>query len=84
MTLFDDVLDGGSFAPQAFGPHEAFAGVLLAASACDGYINQEEVQGLVTILNTMKLYQHVPPHRFNSMMDRLFGVLNRGGASQIL
>ncbi|QDU93651.1 tellurite resistance TerB family protein [Lignipirellula cremea] len=84
MSLFDDVLGDSSFQPQAFGPQEAFAGILLSASACDGHIADEEVQSLMTILTRMKLYQHVPPHKFNSMMDRLIGVLKRGGPEKLV
>lgn len=84
MSLFDEVIQDGSFQEQDFGPHEGFAGVLLASSACDGHIADEEVQGLVTILGRMKLYQHVAPHKFNSMMDRLLGVLKRGGPEQLV
>ena len=84
MSLFDDVAGQSSFAPKAFGPHEGFAGVLLAGSACDGHIAVEEVQSLVTILIRMKMYQYVPPHKFNSMMDRLLGILKRGGPEALL
>lgn len=85
MSLFDNVFEGdSSFAPRAFGPQEGFAGVLLAASACDGHIASEEVQSLVTILIRMKMYQYVPPHKFNSMLDRLLGVLKRGGPAQLV
>ncbi|MEK6236021.1 MAG: tellurite resistance TerB family protein [Planctomycetales bacterium] len=84
MSLFDDVMGDAAFAPEAFGPHEGFAGILLAASACDGHIADEEVQSLMTILNRMKLYQYVPPHKFNSMMDRLLGVLKRGGPEKLI
>jgi tellurite resistance protein len=58
--------------------------VLLAASACDGHIADEEVQSLVTTLGRMKMYQHVPPHKFNAMMDRILGVLKRGGPGKLL
>ena len=84
MTIFDDVLEDGQFQEQPFGPHEGFAGVLLASSACDGHIADEEVQGLVTILGRMKLYQHVTPNRFGSMIDRLLGVLKRKGPEQLV
>lgn len=85
MSLFDDddVL-GGGFEEKPFGPHEGFAGVLLGASACDGHIADEEVQSLMTCLGRMKLYQHVQPHTFNSMMDRLSGILKRGGTEKLL
>ncbi len=84
MSLFDDVLGDSSFEPQNFGPQEAFAGVLLGASACDGHIADEEVQSLITCLRRMKMYQYVPPHKFNSMMDRLLGILKRGGTGKLL
>ncbi|GAA4430076.1 tellurite resistance TerB family protein [Bremerella cremea] len=84
MSLFDDVLDDSSFAPEQFGPQEGFAGTLLAASACDGHIADEEVGTLVTTLGRMKMYQNVPPHKFNSMMDRLLGILKRGGPEKLI
>lgn len=84
MSLFDDVMGDSSFAPQAFGPHEGVAGILLAASACDGHISDEEVQSLMVALGRMKLYQHVPPHKFGSILDRLLGVLKRGGPGKVL
>jgi len=84
MSVFDEVLQDGQFQEEAFGPHEGFAGVLLASSACDGHIADEEVQGLLTILGRMRLYQHVTPHKFGSMMDRLLGVLKRKGPEQLV
>ena len=85
MSIFDEegVLDG-QFEEKPFGPQEGFAGVLLGASACDGHIADEEVQSLMTCLGRMNLYQHVQPHRFNNMMDRLSGVLKRGGPEKLL
>jgi hypothetical protein len=84
MSLFDDVLGDSSFAPQSLGPQEGFAATLLAASACDGHIADEEVQSLVTILGRMKMYQNAPPHKFSSMMDRILGMLKRGGPEKLL
>jgi tellurite resistance protein len=84
MSIFDDVLSDGQFQEPTLGPQEGVAGVLLASSACDGHIADEEVQGLFTILTRMRLYQHVPPHKFNSMMDRLIGMLKRGGPEQLV
>ena len=84
MSVFDEVLQDGQFEQQAFGPHEGFAGVLLASSACDGHIADEEVQGLFTILTRMRLYQHVTPNKFGSMFDRLLGILKRKGPEQLV
>ncbi|MFM9964480.1 MAG: tellurite resistance TerB family protein [Planctomycetaceae bacterium] len=69
---------------KPFGPREGYAGVLLCASACDGHIADEEVQALVTALMRMKMYQNVPNHQFSSMMDRLLGILKRGGPEKLL
>lgn len=69
---------------QAMGPREGFAGVLLSASACDGHISDEEVQGVMIALGRMKLYQHCNEHQFRSMMDRLVGILKRGGPEKLL
>lgn len=84
MGLFDDDVLDGQFQEKTFGPHEGVAGVLLGASACDGHIADEEVQSLMTTLSRMDLYQHVPPHKFSAMMDRILGVLKRGGPEKLL
>jgi hypothetical protein len=83
MGLFDNLF-GGVAGEQQFGPQEGFAGVLLCASACDGHIADEEVSSLVTTLARMKLYQNMTGQRFNSMMDKLLGVLKRGGPEKLL
>ena len=83
MSLFDDIV-GNDFQEEAFGPQEGFAGVLLCSSACDGHISGDEVQVLMMKLSRMKLYQRVSESRFNNMMDRLMGVLKRGGPEKLL
>ena len=83
MSLFDDVV-GDDFQEESFGPQEGFAGVLLCSSACDGHISGDEVQVLMMKLSRMKLYQRVSESRFNNMMDRLMGVLKRGGPDKLL
>ena len=83
MSLFDDVV-GNDFQEESFGPQEGFAGVLLCSSACDGHISGDEVQVLMMKLSRMKLYQRISESRFNNMMDRLMGVLKRGGPEKLL
>ncbi len=83
MGLLDNVF--GNFGQeQPFGPQEGFAGVLLGAAACDGHIADEEVQGLFTIMGRMKLYQNLTSQKYSTMMDRLLGLLKRGGPEQLL
>lgn len=83
MSLFDDVV-GNEFQEAHFGPQEGFAGVLLASSACDGHISGDEVQTLMMQLGRMKLYQRVSDTQFNNMMDRLMGILKRGGPEKLV
>jgi hypothetical protein len=83
VSLFDEAF-GSVAQKQPIGPREAYAGVLLCASACDGHIADEEVRSLTMALGRMKLYQHVPDHQFGGMMDRLLGMLKRGGPEKLL
>lgn len=83
MSLFDDVV-GDQFQEENFGPQEGFAGVLLCSSACDGHITGDEVQILMMKLGRMKLYQRISEQQFGNMMDRLMGVLKRGGPEKLL
>jgi len=83
MSLFDDILDDHSGAPE-FGPHEGFAGVLLCASACDGHVGDEEGQNIHMILERRKLYERLTEQQFHSLMDRLIGELKRGGPERLL
>ena len=69
---------------KPIGPHEGVAGILLCASACDGHIADEEVQSLMQSLGRMKLYQRTTPNQFSSMMDRLMGILRRGGPEGLM
>ena len=49
MGLFDSIF-GDSGGGGAGTKQEAFAGILLGASGCDGHIADEEAQGLLTTI----------------------------------
>jgi tellurite resistance protein len=83
MGIFDKVF-GGVEGGQAFGPHEGFAGVLLGASACDGHIADEELQSLFTMLGRMKMFQRYSDKQWNTLKNRLLGVLKRKGVEKLL
>lgn len=78
MGLFDNLF-GSSSASRTFGKAEAFAGILLGASACDGHIADEEAQSLFTITERMKLFEGYTPPKWNAMMDQLLKVLKKEG-----
>ena len=82
MGLFDNLF--GESSSKALGKPEAFAGILLAASACDGHIADEEVQSLFTITQRMKLYEGMTPNKWNSMMDVLLKILKRDGVDKLV
>jgi uncharacterized tellurite resistance protein B-like protein len=83
MGLFDDAL-GGVGGKEAFGPADGFAAILLSAVACDGHISDEEVHGLFTISERMKLFENVKGNKWNRMMDRLLGILKRSGVDTLI
>ncbi|MEW4489315.1 tellurite resistance TerB family protein [Thalassoglobus sp. JC818] len=78
-SLFGGMEGGGKLTSQ-----EAFAGILLGASACDGHIADDEVQGLVTALIRMKLYERMNEKQFNSMLNKLHGVIKKKGVDFLI
>ncbi len=85
MSLFDDIDDEGiESGERRFGPQEGFAGVLLCASACDGHIGDEEGRSLNLTLAQKKLYERLTEQQHSAMIDRLLGVLKKGGPEKLL
>lgn len=82
MGLFDKVFGGNQ--PPKMTPQEAFIGVIMSAVAADGVITQEEAQGVVTILNRMKLYQGVNQKELNGMLERTVNTLKSQGPSPLI
>lgn len=83
MGIFDSLF-GSVEASKKLTPQEAFAGILLGASACDGHIADDEVQSLIVALLRMKLYQRYTPRQFNQTLNKLHGVLKKGGVDALI
>lgn len=83
MGLFDSIF-GSSQEGSRLTDQEAFAGILMAASACDGHIADEEVSGLITALIRMNLYKRFSDRDFNKMLNKLHGVLKRHGVETLV
>ena len=83
MGLFDNLFQGNE-PNKSFGPHEGFAGILLAASACDGHIAEDEVQSLFTSLGRMKMYQRYNDKNWSTLINRLLGILKRKGVDELI
>lgn len=83
MGLFDSVF-GGLESNKTLCREEAYAGILVSATACDGHVADEEVQGLFTSLARMKLYQKFTEKHWSQMMNRLLGILKRDGVEELV
>ncbi|QDU93650.1 tellurite resistance TerB family protein [Lignipirellula cremea] len=83
MGLFDSLF-GGMEASTKLNPQEAFAGILLGASACDGHIADDEVQCLVTTLVRMKMFQRFTGPQFNQTLNKLLGFLKKKGVDALI
>jgi uncharacterized tellurite resistance protein B-like protein len=82
MGLFDDVFSGSG--PKDISKADAFAGILLAANAVDGHISDEEVQGFVTIISRMKMYENWTGNKLTGMIDRMHKLMKRKGMDEYL
>ncbi len=62
---------------------DGFAAIMLAASACDDHVADEELSFLTALLCRMKLYSDMSPAEFGLMMDRLMSELDRRGVEEL-
>ncbi len=83
MGLFDSLF-GSIEKTRKLSPQESFAGILLAASACDGHISDEEAANLTVSVGRMKLFQRVNEKEFSQVMDKLLGFLKKKGPDALL
>lgn len=83
MGLFDSLF-GGSDSGGKLTPQESYAGILLGASACDGHIADDEVQGLMTAVVRMKLYQRMNDRQFSQIFGKVHGVLKKRGVDVLI
>lgn len=82
MGLFDDTFDSAK--PKQLSKAEAYAGILVGATAADGHISDEESAGLVTMLTRMRLYESVPPDRLGAMLNKQLAAVKRDGIDKHL
>ena len=83
MGIFD-ALFSGLDSKTRLSPQESFAGVLLAASACDGHISEDEFNQLMVALFRMKLFQRVNEKQFKQVLNKLMGVLKKHGPDALV
>ncbi len=83
LGLFDSLF-GGIETTRKMTPQESFAGILLAAGACDGHISDEEAENLTTSVGRMKLFARVNEKEFSQVMDKLLGLLKKKGPEALM
>ncbi len=84
MGLLDNLFDSSSSSSRrSLTRTEAFAGILLSASACDGHIADEELTSLFTTISRMKLFENYTEQKWTSMMDHLLKILKREGVDHL-
>ncbi len=83
MGLFDSLF-GGMEGGGRLSSQEAFAGVLMGATACDGHIADDEVHSLVVALARMKMYERMNDKQFGQMLDKLHGIIKKKGVEFLI
>ena len=83
MGLLDSLF-GGMEASGKLTPQEAFAGILMGASGCDGHIADDEIQSLATCLLRMKLYQRSTEKQFGQILNKVHGILKKKGVEVLV
>jgi uncharacterized tellurite resistance protein B-like protein len=85
MGLFDAFRKSGSLQQNqiTLGPAEAFAAIMLIVVAADGYLSEEEVSLLNTVLGRMKLFRSYSVDVMRRMFDKLCNLLKREGSQAL-
>jgi tellurite resistance protein len=84
MGLFDSMFGGSTSPNKELSSHEALLGILLAANASDGHISQEEVQGFVTSVVRMSMFQEWRPEKINKAIDKMLNMIRKKGATETM
>ncbi len=84
MGLLDNIFETGGGAPIPLSRTDAFAGILLAASAADGHIAETEMKGLRTITLRMRLFEGFSTTRLEAVLTRLQRDLRSEGVNSFL
>lgn len=85
MGLFDSFRQSGKVEQQVtLGPAEAFAGIMLIVVAADGYLADDEIILLNTVLSRMRMYRGYSTDVMRRMFDNLCGILRRQGSSALM
>ncbi|MBG1264057.1 tellurite resistance TerB family protein [Nostoc commune] len=79
MGLLDAVLGTESQTQTALNPAEAFAVIVLAAIASDGYLSVEQANYITCVLSRMKLFKSYPHEMMNKLFEKILNILQGDG-----
>ena len=79
MGLLDAVLGTESQTQTALNPAEAFAVIVLVATASDGYLSVEQANSITFVLSRMKLFKSYPHEMMNKLIEKILGILQGDG-----
>ncbi|WP_373525841.1 tellurite resistance TerB family protein [Nostoc sp.] len=83
MGLFDAVLGTESQTQTALNPEEAFAVIVLMATASDGYLSVEQVNYITSVLSRIKLFKSYPHEMMNRLFDKILDILRGDGFNSL-
>ncbi|MEH1944734.1 MAG: tellurite resistance TerB family protein [Nostoc sp.] len=79
MGLFDAVLGTESQTQTALNQEEAFAVIILVATASDGYLSVEQEDSITSVLSRMKLFKSYPHEMMKKLFEKILGILQGDG-----
>ncbi len=79
MGLFDAGLGSESQTQTALNPEEAFAVIILMATASDGYLSVEQANSITSVLSRMELFESYPHEMMNRLFEKILGILQGDG-----
>ncbi len=83
MGLFDAVLGTESQTQTALNPEEAFAVIVLMATASDGYLSVEQANYITSVLSRVKLFKSYPREMMNRLFDKILDILRGDGFNSL-
>ncbi|MEH2077720.1 MAG: tellurite resistance TerB family protein [Nostoc sp.] len=79
MGLLDAVLGTENQNQAALNPAEAFAVIVLMATASDGYLSVEQANCITFVLSRMKLFKSYPHEMMDRLFDKILAILQGDG-----
>lgn len=79
MGLLDAVLGTENQNQAALNPAEAFAVIVLMATASDGYLSVEQANCITFVLSRMKLFKSYPHEMMDRLFDKILDILQGDG-----